>query len=160
MSDPANPNPPVTPAAPILPPEVKSQLDAQAALLASQQATIAQMAEAQMKTEFPNVKDWTLVAGSTIEEKRAHAAKLNAAFAPPTPAPAPAPAPAASANPGDTLNIPPMGAPGGEAAALQAKTQTVQELDAAVKRGDVGAAFDKCVALQPEPYKRVIAGAY
>lgn len=166
MSDPANPNPaaPVTPpaaAAPVLPVEVKAQLDKlmadNAALAAREQARTDAEFRASLAKDFPHVKDLSLVAGATHEEMRAHAAKLNAAMAP---APAPAPAPATPPNPGDSLNIPPMGSPGGEAAAAQAKAQTIQELDAAVKRGDVSAVYDKCVALQPEPYKRVIAGAF
>lgn len=162
----ANPIPAAAaPVAAVIPPDIQAQIEKlkadNAALLSKEQARADADFQAALAKDFPNIKDFSVVVGATHDEKRAHAMKLNALFAPAAPAPAAAPKATvpASGNPGDTLNIPPMGAPGGEVGKAQAESQAKLELTQAVMRGDVSAAFDKCVELQPEPYKRVVAGA-
>lgn len=157
--------PPTPPAAPVIPAEIQAKMEKlaadNAALLTQAQARADADFQVALAKDFPNIKDLSVVAGATHEEKRTHAAKLNAMFTPaPAPAPAPKPVVPPSGNPGDNLNIPPMGSPGGEAAAAQAKAQTINELDAAMKSGNVSAAYDKVVALQPKQFERVIAGAF
>lgn len=163
MSDtPAVPPTPPTPAAADA--ALKAELDKALSRLADMEKREnerkANDEQAALTKDFPTIKDWSVVAGKTFEEKKAAAAKLVAMF--------PAPEPRAAVdvnktppphNPGDRFTPPPMGAPGGEAGQAQVITEKMKQLGEAVNAGNVSRAFDLCVELQPNGVKRLYAEA-
>lgn len=161
MSQP-NPNDPQTPptpapAAPIITAEeLKALRDRNAQLEAENANRRAQEDNSRILTEFPSIKDPSVLVGKDYAEKRAFAEKLVKSFAPPAPpAPAPetppAPQPPAPAPASPFNGMPPLGPQGGvEGLPQQEQFKKKQEMVEAVKTRNLDAVLDGCIALSPK----------
>ena len=121
----------------------------------------------ELKGEFPQITDWSVVQGDTKEAMAEHAKKIVAMFPAakagegqpaPTKPSTPAPAPSASGDPGEEFGkVPGQGTPAGEAQDEAKKAQSVKELEEAKKRGDLSGVLDKCFELQPKATAHVFS---
>lgn len=153
--------PPATPPvstptpAPATPPIDISAILAENARLKARDMELAKKEqELTLRSEFPQITDVSLIAGGTLEERRANAQKLVAMFPKP---PAPPPAVPPSGNPGDAFAaLQPHGGGTGEQGDQQMQLKMKTDLIAAMKRGDAPQALELCIALQPNAVKTLL----
>jgi len=109
--------------------------------------------------EFPLIKDWSVVKGKDLAERKEHAAAIAAMLAPETPEQKAAREKAAAAkaaadktgNPGDAFK----GVTGGtgpsvDQLTVEDKNKTVKEMGDATKRNDISGVLEGCMKLQPK----------
>ena len=128
--------------------KMKAQL---AGFEAKEAQRTAEVEQNTLKTEFPQVTDWTVIPGSNLAERRANAAKIVAMFPKVEKPAAKAEAGPTITNPGDAFAN--AGAHGGGTGEEGDQGRTIAlkaELDAAVKKGAARAALEACIKLQPK----------
>lgn len=125
----------------------------------------SQIDQSTLEKEFPQIKDWSVVVGTNLEERKSHAAKIAAMIgggAPEVSASKGAPQPTGDApapDKGDAWQgAPGTGSPAGEAQAAQERVKKVEDLKARQKSNDISGVLDACMALQPKATENLFAG--
>lgn len=137
-------------------PAVDSEAAKKLAELEEKNAALqAKLDQDTLEKEFPRIKDWSVVVGSNLEQKRAHAAKIvsliNVEPAKPSTDPA--------ADKGNKFaGVPPAGAPSTEALSQEEFNKRKSEMLELQKKGDVGGVLEKCFELQPNATKALFQG--
>ena len=107
--------------------------------------------EAELKAQYPQIPDWSVVKGSTIEEKKAHAEALSKHFDGKAP-----PAKPEDKDAGKKFgDVPPLGAPNADALTAEEKSKRQGEMYEAMKKGDHGTVLDNALLLQATKPKSV-----